>query len=148
MVLEKISTGDMGNDFHWGSVRVLPGMSLNDLIDEAKKNGYDYLKELKVGQIIVSDIPNDRIRVTFDAGGIAPPRMFEDWANELIDEMERVSFSALSEIEEKSSDVTLVEVRPFGASGRLYLGGTEANIEAASNGVIRALESLEGREMT
>ena len=48
---------------------------------------------------------------------------------------------------EKSSSVTLVEVRPFGASGRLYLGGTEANIEAASHAVLQTLDSLEGREI-
>jgi len=48
---------------------------------------------------------------------------------------------------EKFSDITLVEVRPFGASGRLYLGGTEADIDAASQRVLQALQSFEGREM-
>jgi hypothetical protein len=48
---------------------------------------------------------------------------------------------------EKSTEITLVELRPYGASGRVYLGGTEANIEAASSAALQALESMEGREL-
>jgi len=48
---------------------------------------------------------------------------------------------------EKSSDITLIEVRPFGASGRIYLGGTEADVKAASTAVLHALQSLDGRDM-
>ena len=63
-------------------------------------------------------------------------------------EVEPAGYAALAANEgEKSTDVTLVEMRPYGASGRVYLAGTEANIEAASKAAIQALESLEGREM-
>lgn len=63
-------------------------------------------------------------------------------------EVEPAGYAVLAANEaEKSSDITLVEVRPFGASGRIYLGGTEADIEAASQAVLQALQSLEGREM-
>lgn len=63
-------------------------------------------------------------------------------------EVEPAAYAALAANEgEKSTDVTLIEMRPYGASGRVYLAGTEANIEAASKAAIQALESLEGREM-
>lgn len=63
-------------------------------------------------------------------------------------EVEPAGYAVLAANEaEKSSDTTLVEVRPFGASGRVYLGGTEADVEAASNAVLRALQSLGGREL-
>ncbi len=63
-------------------------------------------------------------------------------------EVEPAGYAVLAANEaEKSADITLIEVRPFGASGRLYLGGTEADIDAASSAVLRALESLKGREI-
>ena len=63
-------------------------------------------------------------------------------------EVEPAGYAALAANEgEKSTDVTLVDMRPYGASGRVYLAGTEANIEGASKAAIQALESLEGRGM-
>ena len=63
-------------------------------------------------------------------------------------DVEPAAYAVLAANEaEKFSEITLVEVRPFGASGRLYLGGTEADIEAASRAVLRALDSLQGREI-
>ncbi len=47
---------------------------------------------------------------------------------------------------EKASPITLVELRPFGAFGRLYLGGTEAEIEEAAKAALAALASVNGRE--
>lgn len=63
-------------------------------------------------------------------------------------EVEPAGYAALAANEaEKSTEITLVELRPYGASGRVYLGGTEANIAAASGAALRALESTEGREL-
>ena len=63
-------------------------------------------------------------------------------------EVEPAAYAALAANEgEKSTDVTLIEMRPYGASGRVYLAGTEANIEAASKAAIQALESLDGKMM-
>lgn len=63
-------------------------------------------------------------------------------------EIEPAGYAALAANEaEKSTEITLVELRPYGASGRVYLGGTEANIEAASRAALQALESIEGREL-
>jgi microcompartment protein CcmL/EutN len=45
---------------------------------------------------------------------------------------------------EKAARVTLVDVNPIGAFGRLYLGGPEAEIDAASAAAVRALEGVAG----
>lgn len=47
---------------------------------------------------------------------------------------------------EKAAPVTLVEVQPFGAFGRMYLAGTEANIEEAARAVQKCLDGIDGRE--
>ncbi|OGP72990.1 MAG: hypothetical protein A2W09_05120 [Deltaproteobacteria bacterium RBG_16_50_11] len=63
-------------------------------------------------------------------------------------EVEPAAYAALAANEaEKSTEVTLIDMRPYGASGRIYLAGTEANIEAAGKAAIQALESLEGKGM-
>lgn len=46
---------------------------------------------------------------------------------------------------EKASPITLIEVRPFGAFGRLWLGGTESDIAEAAKAAIAALEAVDGR---
>jgi hypothetical protein len=46
---------------------------------------------------------------------------------------------------EKASPITLIEVRPYGAFGRLWLGGTEADISEAAKAAIAALEAVDGR---
>ncbi len=48
---------------------------------------------------------------------------------------------------EKAANVKLVEVRPFGAYGRLYMSGSEAEIDAAAKAAVTAVESLTGQEM-
>ena len=45
---------------------------------------------------------------------------------------------------EKAANVKLIEVRPYGAFGRLYLSGDEAEIGAASKAAIAAIESVTG----
>jgi ethanolamine utilization microcompartment shell protein EutL len=47
---------------------------------------------------------------------------------------------------EKASRVTLVDIRPFGNFGRLYLGGEEADVVVGSEAAVRALEDVSGRE--
>ena len=49
---------------------------------------------------------------------------------------------------EKASPIALVEMRFFGAFGRLYLGGSEAEIREAATAALAALESVTGRENT
>lgn len=47
---------------------------------------------------------------------------------------------------EKAARVNVLEVRAFGAFGRVYLGGDEANIEAGAQAARRILESLSGKQ--
>lgn len=46
---------------------------------------------------------------------------------------------------EKASRVTLVDIRPFGNYGRLYLGGEEADVVVGSEAAVKALQGLRGR---
>lgn len=46
---------------------------------------------------------------------------------------------------EKAANVKLVEVRPFGAFGRLYMSGSEAEIDSAAETAVKALEGLTGK---
>ncbi len=46
---------------------------------------------------------------------------------------------------EKASPITLIEMRAFGAFGRLYLGGTEAHIQEASRAALNALDGVSGK---
>jgi len=48
---------------------------------------------------------------------------------------------------EKAADVKLLEVRTFGAYGRLYLGGYEADIEEAEKAIKATLGDLDGRPL-
>ncbi|MCK4962738.1 MAG: hypothetical protein KAS19_09630 [Anaerolineales bacterium] len=48
---------------------------------------------------------------------------------------------------EKHCNVRLVDIRFFGASGRVYLAGTESEIQAAAKRVVETLKSLKGRDV-
>ena len=45
---------------------------------------------------------------------------------------------------EKAANVKLVDMRPYGAFGRLYMAGTEAEIDAASDAATAAMEAVDG----
>ncbi len=46
---------------------------------------------------------------------------------------------------EKAANVYLVNVTPYGAFGRLYLAGTEAEIDAAASAATGALDAVQGK---
>ena len=46
---------------------------------------------------------------------------------------------------EKAARVFLVSVTPYGAFGRLYLSGPEAEIDAAAQAAMAAIESIDGK---
>lgn len=46
---------------------------------------------------------------------------------------------------EKAADISIIEVRPWGAFGRIWLGGSEASIEEAEKAIRLAIESIDGR---
>ncbi len=47
---------------------------------------------------------------------------------------------------EKAANVFLVNIRPYGRYGRLYMAGTEAEIDAAAEAATAALDSVSGVE--
>jgi hypothetical protein len=47
---------------------------------------------------------------------------------------------------EKHCNIRLVDIRFFGAAGRIYMAGTESEIQAAAKKVVETLENLKGRE--
>lgn len=63
-------------------------------------------------------------------------------------EVEPAGYAALAANEaEKASNVNLVDVRAFGAFGRLYLGGEERDVVVGSEAALRSLEMVDGREV-
>lgn len=46
---------------------------------------------------------------------------------------------------EKAADINVLEFRAIGAFGRVYLGGSEANIEEAAKAALAALAQVDGR---
>jgi len=46
---------------------------------------------------------------------------------------------------EKHCNIRLVDIRFFGAAGRIYMAGTESEIQAAAKKVMETLNNLEGR---
>ncbi|MEW6494169.1 MAG: hypothetical protein AB1589_16895 [Cyanobacteriota bacterium] len=61
-------------------------------------------------------------------------------------EVQPAAYAALAANEaEKAASINILEILPIGSFGRLYLGGAERDILAASRAVIGALESVDGR---
>ena len=62
-------------------------------------------------------------------------------------ETEPAGYAVLAANEaEKAAHVSLVNVTPYGAFGRLYLSGVEAEIDAAAEAAMAALRSVTGKE--
>jgi hypothetical protein len=62
-------------------------------------------------------------------------------------EMDPASYAPLAANEaEKAANINVLEVRSFGAVGRVYLGGEEADIDVGWRAAVEALESIEGRD--
>jgi hypothetical protein len=62
-------------------------------------------------------------------------------------EVEPAAYAALAANEaEKAAEINILEVRAFGAMGRVYLGGEERDIDVGWRAAVAAVESVEGRE--
>ena len=73
--------------------------------------------------------------------------MIEPGQSLFILETEPAAYAALAANEaEKAADVRLIDVTPFGAFGRLYLAGPEAEIDSAAQAATGALSSITGKE--
>ena len=61
-------------------------------------------------------------------------------------EVEPAAYAVLAANEaEKAAEINIVEVRPFGSFGRVYLGGEERDIMAGYTAAVRAIEDITGR---
>lgn len=60
-------------------------------------------------------------------------------------ETEPAAYAVLAANEaEKAANVNLVNLRPFGAFGRLWMAGTEAEIDSAAAAAVAAIEAISG----
>jgi hypothetical protein len=72
--------------------------------------------------------------------------MIEPGVSLLVMETEPAAYIALAANEaEKAADVRLVDFTPFGAFGRLYLAGTEAEIDEAAKAATACIEGISGK---
>ncbi len=62
-------------------------------------------------------------------------------------EVEPAGYAALAANEaEKAAEITIVQVRPYGSFGRVWLGGEERDIMVGSEAAMRAIEGVSGVE--
>ncbi len=63
-------------------------------------------------------------------------------------EVEPAAYAVLAANEaEKAARINIVEVRPFGSFGRLFLGGEERDIMAGYPAAVQAIEDITGRDV-
>jgi hypothetical protein len=73
--------------------------------------------------------------------------MIEPGQSLFILETEPAGYAALAANEaEKAANVRLIDVATFGAFGRLYLAGPEAEIDSAAEAAVAVLKSISGKE--
>ena len=73
--------------------------------------------------------------------------MIEPGQSLFILECEPAAYAALAANEaEKAANVRLVDVTPFGAYGRLYMCGSESEVDSAAAAAVAAIQSLSGKE--
>jgi len=61
-------------------------------------------------------------------------------------EVEPAAYAVLAANEaEKAAEINIVDVRPFGSFGRVYLGGEERDIMAGYTAAVHAIEDITGR---
>ena len=63
-------------------------------------------------------------------------------------EVEPAAYAVLAANEaEKAAQINIVDVRPFGSFGRVYLGGEERDIMAGYSAAVQAIEDITGRKV-
>ncbi len=63
-------------------------------------------------------------------------------------EVEPAAYAVLAANEaEKAAQINIVEVRPFGSFGRVFLGGEERDIMAGYTAAVQAIEDIRGRSV-
>ena len=94
-------------------------------------------KRVKRGSIDF-DLPEPLIE--FDANGfmVGVTRAPRNIAHRIIEE-----FMLAANEAEKAADVKVIDYRMVGATGRVYLAGEEANVRAAGDAAVAALEAIQ-----
>lgn len=126
--------------FDQGEVRAAGGAILDHL---GKSENERLQPRVMTTQIITNVDPYQAMLINRNRGG----SMLLGGQTLYILEVHPAGYAVLAANEaEKASPITIVEIRPYGAFGRVWLGGTEAHIEEASKAALAALESVDGRE--
>jgi ethanolamine utilization microcompartment shell protein EutS len=73
--------------------------------------------------------------------------MIEPGQSLFILETEPAAYAAIAANEaEKAANIKLIDVTTFGAFGRLYLAGTESEVDSGAQAALAALASITGKE--
>ena len=124
-----------------GEVHTAGEAILNELhVDESEK-----LKPRIVTHEIIRSIEPDHAQCV---NKIRYGSMIVPGESLLIIESEPAAYIALAANEaEKAANVQLLECQSFGAFGRLYMSGNEADIDCAAEAAIAALEGIQGKAL-
>jgi hypothetical protein len=130
-------------------VEIAPGIEINRLTDIALKitnsRPGEMIVERRYGMLEIHSFDQEEV---LHAG-----KMILDELGLNLEERTAPSILATSIINssiaaneaEKHCNIRLVDLRFYGAAGRIYLAGTESEIQAASQKVVETLNGLKGR---
>lgn len=126
------------HDADQGAVRSAGKAILADLgVDESQR----MKPKIATNQVIRSIEPYQAQIINRDSFGM----MILPGDSLFILETEPAGYAAYAANEaEKAANVKLVEVRPFGAFGRLWMAGTESEIDSAREAAMAALNNVDG----
>jgi hypothetical protein len=116
-----------------------------EILDELGVKLEDRLKPRVVSNTIIRSIEPMHAMII---DKIRYGAMIEPGLSLLIMECVPAAYIALAANEaEKAANVRLVDFTPFGAFGRLYMAGTEAEIDSAAAAATAAIESVTGQPL-
>lgn len=126
------------HDADQGAVRSAGKAILADLgLDESQR----MKPKIATNQVIRSIEPYQAQIINRDSNGM----MILPGDSLFILETEPAGYAAFAANEaEKAANVKLIEVRPFGAFGRLWMAGSESEIDSARAAAMAALQTVDG----
>jgi hypothetical protein len=148
-------------------VEVLPGVEINRLADISLKttnskpgemiverrygmmeiHSFEREEVLHAGQKILEELDlqeEDRLAPSILSTSII--NKIDPYQAVIINRNSKGYSSIAANEAEKYCDVRLVDIRFFGAAGRIYLAGTESEIQAAAKKIVETLNQLNGRK--
>ncbi|MBC7794605.1 MAG: BMC domain-containing protein [Clostridia bacterium] len=115
-----------------------------NILDELSVKEVDRVKPKLATNTIIRSIEPDHAQVI---NKLRSGSMINPGESLLIMETNPAAYIAFAANEaEKAANVQLLECTSFGAFGRLYMGGSEAEIDAAAEAANAAIASITGRE--